>query len=62
MTNEDYEILIKFINKTIQSQYNTDSILGLVGSLWIVLFLLILLQKFIKYVVKPRMRNIQQQQ
>ena len=47
------EALIKLINETISTNQKQDSTLNIVSTLWIVLFLLIIIQKVFKYVVKP---------
>ena len=47
------EALIKLINETLSTNQKQDSTLNIVSTLWIVLFLLIIIQKVFKYVVKP---------
>lgn len=59
---EMLEALVKLIKETIDTNQKQDSTLNLLSTLWIVLFLLIIVQKVFKYVIKPWRQNQQQQQ
>ena len=56
---EELKMLLELINKTILNADKEDKTIGLVSMLWCILFVLILLQKIYKYLIKPRMRQQQ---
>ena len=59
-TNSDIDsmkILIQFINETLHESQSNGVHLNTVSTLWIILFSVIVVQKLIKYVIKPIVIN-----
>ena len=62
MSENHDDLLLLLINETLNLSRNENKSLSIVSSLWVILFLLILIQKAIKYIVKPYIARIRQQQ
>ena len=50
------ESLIRTLNQTATASNNRDITINAVSSLWIILFVLIIVQKAFKYIIKPCVR------
>ena len=48
--------IINVLSEILKKSQQSDSIINIVSVLWIILFTIILSQKVIKYIIKPRIR------
>lgn len=62
MSDNHDDLLLLLINESLSLSRSENKSLSVVSSLWVILFLLILIQKTIKYIVKPYIAHIRQQQ
>ena len=52
-SDEELQILIRFINETLHESKKEGITINTVSTLWIILFALIIVQKAFKYIIKP---------
>ena len=52
-SDEEIQILIRFINETLHENKKEGTTINTVSTLWIILFVLIIVQKAFKYIIKP---------